>query len=89
MDGPAVPYYITATGNVGSANGGQIVSVTLTPAAATATLVLRESGSGGTIIAAFQAAASGNSFYGEYASAYAGQLHATLTGAGAAAVIEL
>lgn len=89
MGASAAPFYITGTGNIGGASGGQVVSVTLTPAAAAATLVLRESGSGGTVIATFQAAANGASFYGRYCFAYAGQLHATLSGSGAAAMIEL
>ena len=89
MSSPTAPVYITGTGNIGGTIGGQVYSVTLTPAAAAATLVLREMGSGGAVIAAFQAAANGASFYGEYCFAYAGQLHATLSGSGATAMIEL
>ena len=89
-DRPCKPYYITATGDVGSANGGEISVVVLTPAAAVSTLVLREGGSGGTIIAAFQAAASGNSVAVEASTlVYSGQLHATLSGSGAVAMIGI
>lgn len=85
-----LPVYLTGTGNAGSANGGQLYSITLTPAAALSTLVLREGGASGTIIAALQAAASGNSVQARFdGMAYAGQLHATLSGASASAVIEL
>ncbi len=83
-------HHITGTANVGGSAGGSIRSVTLTPAAALSTLVIRESGSGGTIIASLQAAASGNSAQVRFdGAAYSGQLHATLVGASAVAVIEL
>ena len=84
------PYYLTATGNVGSANGGDLISIVLTPAAAVATAVVREGGSGGTIILALQAAANGASVQHLFRGlAYAGQLHVTLAGAGVQATVEL
>lgn len=89
-DRSAKPYYITGTGDVGPAIGGEIVGIVLTPAAATATLTLREGGSGGTVIMVLQAAASGNSVVSEIPPlVYAGQLHATLAGAGASAVVAI
>lgn len=82
--------HITATGDVGSQNGGAIDSVILTPAAATAALTLRKGGSSGTIILVLQAAANGQSVQAEFCGAeYEGQLHATLSGAGATANVEL
>lgn len=84
------PYYITATGNVGPAAGGMVFSVVLTPASALSTLVLREGGSGGSVILAVQAAASGSSVQHTFEGLnYTGQLHATLSGSGAVATIEL
>ncbi len=84
------PLYITGTGNVGPASGGILHSIVLTPAAADATLTLREGGSDGSIIAVVKAPANTASvpvfFEGAY---YQGQLHATLAGAGAVATIEL
>jgi hypothetical protein len=88
----SIPYYISATGNVGPANGGRIPHITLTPAAAVATLVLRSGGSGGTIIWAGQAAANGSSVDFPYEPdpiAYSGQLHATIGGTGAQAQVHL
>lgn len=88
--GPTKLYYLSATGDVATANGGSVVSVTLTPAAALSTLVLREGGSGGNIILAVQAAANGNTAQVLLKGAtYTGQLHATLSGSGAVASIEL
>lgn len=88
--GPTKLYYATATGDVGPATGGSLQSVTLTPAAALSTAVVREGGSGGSIIAAIQAAASGSSFTLWLKGAtYSGQLHVTLTGSGATCAVEL
>jgi hypothetical protein len=90
MNGGTLPYYGTATGNVGGADGGQVASATITPAAALSTLTLREDGSGGTVIAVLQAGASGSSFQARFCGlGYKGQLHATLSGAGASFVVEL
>ena len=87
---PTKPYYVNATNNVGPASGGMIKGISLTPAAATANLTLREGGSGGTVIWDVQAAASGATVFLDLDGAvYTGQLHATLSGAGASAVIEL
>ena len=85
-----IPYYLTSTANVGDANGGEIDSVVLTPAAAVATAVVRENGSGGTIILALQAAANGGSVQHIFRGlVYSGQLHVTLAGAGVQATVEL
>lgn len=88
------PIYLTATGNVGDTDGGAVRMLVLTPAAALSTLVLREGGSGGSILVTLQAAASGNSVTipceddsGDGGMVYSGQLHVTLTGTGAVATI--
>lgn len=89
------PLYISATGNVGGVNGGLIKQIVLTPAAAVATLVLREGGSGGNIIWSLQAAASGSSVILDFSSDIdggsiaSGQIHATLGGVGAVATIAV
>lgn len=88
--GATLPIHFTATGDVGGANGGEIDTVVLTPAAAIATLVLRENGSAGAIILSLQAAASGGSVVLPACDlAYSGQLHATVGGAGALAMVAL
>ncbi|HEU4542204.1 MAG TPA: hypothetical protein VFR23_13835 [Jiangellaceae bacterium] len=80
---------VTATGNVVT---GPVVlrSVMLTPAAAVSTLELRD-GSGGAIVLTLQAAASGSSSVwsaGKAGVLFSSALHATLSGAGAAASFE-
>jgi hypothetical protein len=89
---------VAATGNVTPAARGQLRSVILTPAAAIATLDIRLDGSGGTVVASLQAAASGNSVVWAAAPRQAGvagagvpfpgPVHATLAGAGASATFE-
>jgi hypothetical protein len=86
-----------ATGNVVSGRG-QLNSVILTPAAAVSTVDIRLDGSGGTVVASLQAAASGNSViwrasdqqYGQAGAgvAFPGPLHVTLAGAGASVAVE-
>jgi hypothetical protein len=84
------PIYLTETGNAGGSNGGELMSAVLTPAAAVSTLVVRQGGAGGTVILTLQAAANGGSVQARFEGlGYSGQLHATLTGAGALATIEL
>jgi hypothetical protein len=89
----AVPYPITTSGNVGPTNTGTgLRRVVLTPAAAVATLVLREGGSGGRILYQLQAAANGNSVtldMGDDPDIISGQLHATIGGAGAFATVSI
>ena len=69
--------------------------VSLTPAAAVATLTLNENGSGGTAILDMQAAASGTSAFsdlsdhGEGGLVYSGQLYAIIGGAGALVTVCL
>jgi len=76
------PQHFTATGNI-SVGPATIWGFVLTPAAATATAVIRENGSGGTIVMSLQAAANGNSVV----VAFEGPMplmdpHVTLGGAG-------
>jgi len=74
-----------ATGTV-SATKALVRSVTLTPAAAVATLVLRDGGAGGTVLLRLQAAANGNSQTwgdGESVLVCATDIHVTIGGAGA------
>jgi hypothetical protein len=86
---------VTATGDV--ATGARtLYGVALTPAAALATLDVRDS-SGGTVVLSLQAAANGSSVIwqasnqrrGELAGILVGSsLHATISGAGASASFE-
>ncbi len=82
-------FHLTGTADVGPANGAVLYSATVTPAAAVTTLVLREGGSGGTIILSLQAAANGASMQWTGCKAYSGQLHATLAGSAGLAAIEI
>ena len=82
MMGAAKPKHFTATGDI-SAGPAVLWGFVLTPAAAVATAVIRENGSGGTIVMSLQAAANGNSAV----VAFAGPMtlmdpHVTLGGAG-------
>jgi len=88
------PTTISATGNV-TTTQTSIRTVVLTPAAAVATLVLRDGGSGGTVILNLQASANGDSVVCNFqdddlpvptVTSGVG-LHATLGGAGAVADI--
>lgn len=83
------PVRITATGNIGAPTGTRMALVALTAAAAAATLVLREGGSGGTIIATVAAPANTTVAVPYGGVEISGQLHGTLTGASAEATIEL
>lgn len=83
------PVHITATGDVGAATGGNLMSVTLTAGSDAATLTLRQGGAGGATILVVKAAAN-TSFQAQYAGlAFSGQLHATLAGTGPVATAEL
>lgn len=84
---------VSATGAVvaqGKAVG--FLSVTLTPAAALATAVVRTGGASGTVLARLQAAASGASVEfsakAEHGILARDGIHVTLSGAGAFATIE-
>lgn len=87
--------HVTATGFVLTQGHSAIVqSITLTPAAAVANVVLRDFGATGTIKTTLQAAANGGSIVWIAGDAKAGPLftdgvHVTLTGAGATVEIEL
>jgi len=82
--------HATGTGNVGGAGGGSLRSVLLNAEGAAADIVVKQNGSGGSIILEMRAAAgtvSSHRFQGE--ARYSGQLHVTLTGAGATVTFEL
>ena len=87
--GPTRSLQITATGNVtGAADGGMIRSVTLTPAAAAATLTIE--GPSGVTLLKLSAPANGPSAQARFDGlAFGGQLVATLAGAGAEAFVEV
>lgn len=86
---------VTATGDVaaaGTGGGARVLrSVVLTPAAAAATLDVRD-GSGGAIIASLQAAANGNSAIWSVVDRagvpFTTAIHATIAGASASATFE-
>lgn len=80
---------VTATGNVGGANGGSLIGGTLTAGADAASLVLREGGSGGTVLATIKAAAGATQPYWYGGTGYSGQLHATLTGTSPEATVVI
>lgn len=72
----------------GAAGGVMIGAVVLTPAAAVATLTIREGGVGGPVILSLQAAANGGSVFADLGGAQtSGQCSVTVTGTGAAAYI--
>ena len=81
----------TATGDVETGKG-YLKSVTVTPAAAVATVDVRLASSAGAIVLSLQAAANGASVTWVSADSeavyFAGALHATLAGAGASASFE-
>lgn len=78
------PERLTATGNVTSAPLGGNAKVMVTPAAAVATVTVRQGGAAGTIIMDLQAAANGQSITSDEFR-FEGQLHLTIAGAGASA----
>ena len=80
---------LTGTATVGATNGGQLYGASLTAAAATSTLVLREGGSGGTVILTLSAVANTTAAVRFDGAGYSGQLHATITGASAVASVEI
>jgi hypothetical protein len=84
MDGAPAFRRLTSTGNVPPHDtGGVCHGGVLTPGSALATVVLREGGSGGAVIATITALANGDSVQVPGPFRYAGQLHATLTGTAA------
>jgi hypothetical protein len=74
------PKHFTATGDI-SVGPATLHRVVLTPAAAVATAVIKEGGSGGTTVMALQAAANGNSVVVE-GPFFIQDPHVTLGGAG-------
>lgn len=85
----SIPLNVTSTGNVGPAGGGELHNASLVGGSASATAVIRESGSGGTIIAQL-AAVTGDTVMMQWECArYTGQLHVTLTGAGASLNLDI
>ena len=79
--------HVTASGNVGGSSGGTLHSAVLTAAGATSTLTLKQGGSGGTTILVLSAVANTSAASGPLNIVYAGQLHATLSGASATATV--
>jgi hypothetical protein len=75
------PKELTATGDIHS-GPAVIHGVTLTPAAAVATAVIREGGAGGTVVLSLQAAANGGSVVVPLCLSIQNP-HLTLAGAGA------
>lgn len=76
------PVYISATGNVGPADGGSLFAVTLTGGTDAATLLIKEGGASGTQIWALICAAAATTVTVTFPRGvvYTGQLHGTLTG---------
>ena len=74
--------YATGTGNIGGAAGGTLHGVILTGGSDAATLVIKQGGSSGDIVATLKAAANTTVSCPDIRGAYRGQLHATFTGTG-------
>ena len=81
-----IPYRVTATGNVGLDQGGAIHSVTLTAGGDAASVVIRESGSGGAVLLTLKAPALDTR---QVRLVYSDQLHAILAGTNAEVTIEI
>jgi hypothetical protein len=80
--GAAKPKHFTASGDI-SVGPAVLHGFVLTPAAAVVTAVIRENGSGGTIVMSLQAAANGNSVVVTFDEAMTlMDPHVTLGGAG-------
>lgn len=80
---PGTPVHFTATGDIDAGTVRlPLQGFVLTPAAAVATAVVREGGSGGTIVLSLQAAANGASVVVPIPCVIANP-HVTLGGAGA------
>lgn len=86
-----LPIRVTATGNVGGANGGSLCSVTLTAGGDAASLVIKEGGASGTQIWAPIKAPASDTRHVLFSGSipYSGQLHATFTGTGPEAGFEI
>lgn len=81
------PATVAATGTV-VAGQARVRKVVLTPAGAVATLILRDGGAAGTVMANLQAAANGNSVVldlNECGVQFSTDVHATIAGLGAQA----
>ncbi|MGE0540717.1 MAG: hypothetical protein AB7R89_11110 [Dehalococcoidia bacterium] len=79
--------HLDASGDIGSDQGGTLISAVLTAAAATATLTLREGGQNGTVLLILSAVANTSAASGWIGAGYAGRLHAVLAGDGATATV--
>lgn len=85
--------HVSATGDiVPQGHKAKLLSVTLTPAAALSTAVVRTGGASGTVVHTLQAAASGNSASWDAADKdgvlVQDGIHVTITGAGALVDVE-
>lgn len=88
----SAPLNLTATGNFGPANGSRLGTVTLVGGSASATAVIREGGSGGTIVKQLATLTSTSAIEPPTScegQSITGQGHVTLTGTGASVNIEL
>ena len=85
----SIAHHVTATGDVGPTGGGILCSVTLTGVGAAATVTIREGGSGGTIRLVLKAPSDDSRQSVLKGIPYVGQLHATMAGANAVAMVEL
>jgi hypothetical protein len=88
--GNSVPYYITASANVGGVAGGMIYGVTITAGADAALVTLKEEGSGGSIILRLAAPILTTTvWHPAVPVAYSGQLYALITGTTPGVTVEL
>jgi hypothetical protein len=85
------PIRLTATGNVGQADGGVLHSVTFTGGSDAATLIIKYNGSGGTQLWPIIKAPTVTTVHVVFRGGivYTGQLHATITGTSPEAGFEI
>jgi hypothetical protein len=84
-----IPVAAATTADVGPAIGGRLISVTVTAAAATTTVSLKQNGSGGTVIFTGSVAATTSQQFRFAGAVYQGQLSVTTAGTAGVAYIEL
>jgi hypothetical protein len=77
------------TADVGPTAGGRLISVTVTAAAATTTVSLKQNGSSGTVIFTGSVTANTSQQFVFIGAVYQGQLSVTTAGASGVAYIEL
>jgi len=84
-----IPVGAATTADVGPASGGRLISVTVTAAAATTTVALKQNGSGGSTIFSGSVIANTSQQFRFGGAVYQGQLSVTTAGAAGVAYIEL